>query len=260
MTPQKRQNRNRPRLVVAAVVALAATTAIALGGAVGGAGATKVRQLGKTANPPRPSCPKTPCEAVGSVTGFQAKAEGAKGLFKIRARGHIVAWAVDLSEPNSDQRNFFGDFYDDRQFGTQPSAGIAIIHNTEADKYQLKRQSQPVKLSSDLGRRDVITLDKPLRANKGDIVALTVPTWVPSFAVGQPNGDVWRASRASDSCSGRDEIQNGQPQTKVGKVRVYGCKYTTARLLYWAYFVADGQSGGGGNNGGGGGGNGGGGH
>ena len=167
--------------------------------------------------------------------------------------GNIVAWAVELSRPDSDQREFFGDFYDDREFGTQPSARIAVIRNESGDHYKLKRQSPAVQFSSDLGARAVITLAEPLRADQGDIVALTLPTWLPSFAVGQPKGDVWRASRASDACSGREEIQNGKPHTEVGQVRTYGCRYTTARLLYWAYFVPEPDQGGGGGGGGGGG-------
>lgn len=242
--------RGRGRRLTLATAALALALTLAL---TAGAGAVRVKLIGKTDDAPPPSCPKTPCEAVGSVTGFQTKADGEKGLFKVRAKGHIVAWAVELSRPDSDQREFFGDFYDDRKFGTQPAAAISIIKNREGDQYELKRQSPAVKLSSDLGRRAVITLDKPLRVTKGDIVALTIPTWLSAFAVGQPRGDVWRASRASDECSGREEIQNGRPHTDVGSVRSYGCRYTTARLLYWGYFVADAAGGGGGGDQGGGG-------
>ena len=31
--------------------------------------------------------------------------------------------------------------------------------------------------------------------------------------------------------------RNSRPQQKVGSVRGYGCDYTSARLLYWAYYV-----------------------
>ena len=241
----------RTARLLGATLALIGVLGLALiGRGVDFAGAAKVKLVGKTDEAPPPSCPKSPCEAVGSVTGFQTKADGVNGLFKIRTRGQIVAWAVDLSRPDSDQREFFGDFYDDREFGTQPAARIAVIRNESGDRYKLKRQSPAVQFSSDLGSRVVITLAEPLRADKGDIVALTLPTWLPSFAVGQPRRDVWRASRAADACSGREEIQNGRPHKEVGQVRTYGCRYTTARLLYWAYFVPEANQGGGGGGGG----------
>ena len=31
--------------------------------------------------------------------------------------------------------------------------------------------------------------------------------------------------------------RKSRPQQKVGSVRGYGCDYTSARLLYWAYYV-----------------------
>ena len=39
-----------------------------------------------------------------------------------------------------------------------------------------------MKLSGALGRKEIFTLDKPLRIRKGQTVALTVPTWASNFA------------------------------------------------------------------------------
>src|SRR5919198_6446632 len=52
---------------------LALTVAIAVP-----AGATSARVIGKTKHTPSPDCPKTPCNAIGSVTGFQLAADGKK--------------------------------------------------------------------------------------------------------------------------------------------------------------------------------------
>ena len=43
-------------------------------------------------------------------------------------------------------------------------------------------------------------LKTTLAARKGDLIALTVPTWAPVLAVNLPQENGWRASRASD-CS-----------------------------------------------------------
>jgi hypothetical protein len=126
------------------------------------------------------------------------------------------------------------------RLGADPSARIGILRREKKVSYELRRQSPAVTLSSDLGTRPVITLRKPLAVKQGDILALTIPTWLSSFAVGQARRDVWRASRTPKGCTGRKAIQEGRPHQKVGSVRHYGCRYTTARLLYWGYFVPDG--------------------
>src|SRR5665809_62915 len=61
----------------AALLALCATVVIAGTGA-DPASAARAKTIGKTKKTPRPSCPKDPCEAVGSVTGFQTHASGTK--------------------------------------------------------------------------------------------------------------------------------------------------------------------------------------
>jgi hypothetical protein len=75
---------------------------------------------------------------------------------------------------------------------------------------------------------------------KGDVLALTVPTWASSFATGlRPRDHQWLASRKRGKCSGNANIKNGSPHQKVDTVRQYGCAYDLDRLLYWGYFVGD---------------------
>lgn len=221
------------------ILVLAVFTAGLVGGA-GDAGAAKSKTLGQTKKAPKPSCPGDPCEAVGSVTGFQQKAAGKKGLFKVGADGHIVAWSVELSKPDKSQRKFFGDFYRDGSFGTKSAASLAILKPKGKGQFKLKKDSPAVAMESELGSKPIITLRKPLKVKKGDVVALTIPTWLPNFAVEQARGDVWRASRSSDKCTGTEDIKDSRPQTERRKTRKYGCSYKTARLLYWAYFVSSG--------------------
>lgn len=219
----------------------------------GSAGAAKAKTLGNTKREPKPSCPRSPCEAVGSVTGFQQEADGKKRPFKVREDGHIVAWSVALSKPDKSQRKFFGDFYRDSVFGAASSARLAILKPEGKSRFKLKRQSHAVELTSELGKTPVLTLNDPLKVKEGDVVGITIPTWLPNFAVEQSRENSWRASRSPKKCTGNDNIKNGRPHTEVGKTRRFGCTYPTARLLYWAYFVAarGGGNDGGGNNGGG---------
>lgn len=229
---------NRSRRASIAPFALAgllALCALLIGAAT--AAATPAKTLGNTARTPEPSCPKTPCEAVGSVTGFQMIADGVQAPFKAREDGFIVGWAIDLSDPNKPQHDFFADFYQSGTFGMTPTARIAVLKRGDERDYKLKAQSPVVTLSSALGTKQTFTLTDPLKIRKGEFLALTIPTWAPSFAVdlaGPTN--VWRSSRVDGQCSGTTNIKAGKPQQKLGSTRSYGCDYKTARLLYWGYY------------------------
>ena len=78
-----------------------------------------------------------------------------------------------------------------------------------------------------------------LRVKAGDIIGVTVPTWAPAFAQGQPSNNAWRASREVGKCVNSTDVRQGEPQEKVGTRAEYGCRYATARLLYTATVVED---------------------
>jgi hypothetical protein len=203
------------------------------------AGAAQVSEIGKTKRTPKPNCPKNPCEVVGSMTGFQLSASGSKRPFRVRKDGSIVAWSVALSRPNSKQRKIFGNFFKGSGFGTAPSARLAVIAKTKGVAYKLKRQSPVQTLTHALDSTPIFTLKTPLGVKKGDIIALTIPSWASMFKRDLSNANAWRASRDKGRCDQEADIKDGRPQTRVGKTRQYGCKYDQARLLYWAYFVKD---------------------
>ena len=169
-----------------------------------------------------------------------------------------MAWSAKLSKPDKTQREFFGDFYRDNEFETSPAARLAILKPKGKSEFKLKKQSPAIELKSELGGTPLVTITHPLKVKKGDVLGLTIPTWLPNFAVEQSREDSWRASRSPKKCTGEDDIRDSRPHTEIGETRRYGCRYTTARLLYWAYFVptgGGGNGGGGGNNNGGGGNN-----
>jgi len=210
------------------------------------AGARRATVLGQTKHKANPACPadtnKHPCSAIGSVTGFMTNADGNKHPFNVFKEGKIVAWAIDVSRPDKEQRNFFGTLFKSEAFGQHPSARISVIKNKSHGKYKLVKQSKAMDLQSVLGRKQIFTLNKPLRVHPGQVVALTLPTWAPNFAVNlSPDANQWRASRRKGKCNtDRDHIANvkaSRPQQDVGSLRPYQCRYEGARLLYWAYFV-----------------------
>lgn len=192
--------------------------------------------LGKTAGEPDPSCPNLPCQAVGSVTGFQVDNGQTRLPFLVPHDGAIKSWTLTLAQPTNSQRTFFNGF-----FGTPPEARLAILHRvpgTDPPRYALRRQGSIKVLSPYLGQ--TIEFGANLQVEKGDIVGLTVPTWAPAFAQNLSANNVWRASREPEACKNSTDIRQGEPQMKVGTRATYGCKYTTARLLYTATLVEGG--------------------
>jgi hypothetical protein len=228
--------RRARRAITFAALCVALVGVVAVSSAIG---ARQARVLGKTKHTPAPACPKD-CEAVTSVTGFQRVANGEKSPFRVNRNGKLVAWAIDLSRPKKSQRNFFGRLFRGATFGKDPSARLAVIKHKQGRRYKLLRQSPAVNLSGFLGRKQIFTLDRPLNVRKGQIVAFTVPTWAPNFGTGvSRKNNKWRASRSKRRCntSRLSNAKRSRPHRKVGSVRRYACDYTSARLLYWAYFV-----------------------
>lgn len=189
--------------------------------------------LGNTATVPDPSCPDLPCQAIGSVTGFQVNNGQTQLPFRVNTDGTIKAWTLTLAQPTNSQRSFFNGF-----FGTPPEARLAILHRVPGSnppRYALRRQGSVKVLSPYLGQ--TVKFSSNLEVEKGDIVGITVPTWAPAFAQDLAANNVWRASREPGTCTNSTDIRQGEPQQKVGSRRIYGCKYTTARLLYTATLV-----------------------
>lgn len=206
---------------------------------VGGAGAATASRttvvLGSTANAPDPSCPELPCQAVGSVTGFQVSTNQSKLPFRVPRKGRIKAWTLTLAQPTNRQRAFFNGF-----FGTPPEARLAILRRipkTSPPRYNLRRQSRTRVLSPYLGQ--TVKFGASLRVQKGDIVGLTIPTWAPAFAQDLSARNAWRASRERGKCRNATDIRQGSAQQRIDKRRTYACRYATARLLYTVTVVLD---------------------
>jgi hypothetical protein len=219
------------------VAAIAACSLAALTVAFAGTSAAKVEEttvtLGMTATTPDPSCPGLPCQAIGSVTGFQVNNGQTVNPFLVPRDGTIKSWTLTLAQPTNSQRSFFNGF-----FGTPPEARLAIIRRvpgTNPPRYNLRRQGAIKVLSPYLGQ--TVKFGSNLKVEAGDIVGISVPTWAPAFAQDLPDNNVWRASRAPGTCTNSTDIRQGEPQQKVGARATYGCKYTTARLLYTATLV-----------------------
>jgi hypothetical protein len=240
----------------AVALAAAVTGVIAFG--LSSATATKSTVLGAVKDTPKPLCPKN-CNVFGTVTGFGVSSNGQKGLYRIPGDGRIVAWSIDMSKPSKEnQADIIAKIGEHKKYGTDGVARLAILKHKKNKKggknksrYTLAKQTPVVNVQPNFGHKPIYTLKKPLRVKKGQVAALTSPTYVPNYAnAGGGSANRWKASRP-EGCPG--EPQDAKPQMRKGTTRNYGCVFSGERVLYYAYFVKTKKGGGGkGGNGGGG--------
>jgi hypothetical protein len=178
------------------------------------------------------SCPSSPCLAVSRTTGFQVKVGAVKNPLSAPRAGSVVAWTVMLGKPSASQIKFF-----DANEGGPSEAGIAILRAQKKPRltYKLIATAPTVKLEKYFGKTVQFPLATTIPVRKGDIVALSVPTWAPALALGFGNDTSWRASRQKKGCS---TTSSQSTQTNVGSAVQYYCLYQTARLAYSATLVS----------------------
>lgn len=280
--PSSQQNVSRPALrsgvLFTAILGITACLAfVGLSGVADGKSGQRA-VLGATKNKVTPNCGTRAtgrdCVAVGKLTGFQSLQKGVTGRNFVVPfnRGKVVAWSIQLSNPTRKASREYGAAqmpYFNRLFGSPSKAGITILRQVEKNRkgpprYKLIRASGTQVLNPYFGTEVKFAI-RPLNVIKGDIVALTIPTWAPAFWVPRACNvlatndylnparcanaqkyNTWRASRAPTRCVvGTDDfdrpneaLQKSYPQAKTNSVRAYGCYYVGSRLLYKATVVA----------------------
>ena len=191
-------------------------------------------EIGGSDELPASGCPADNlCRAVTGVTGYQIQVGTKKNPYLVRSSGKVVALTLRLPELTKDQIKYFEDNYDG-----EPQVKIAILRPRVRKgvkyRYVLAGQSETFNVAKYLNSTPQFPLKQSLTVKKGDIVALTVETWVPAFAIQQGSTTAWRASRDSKSC----KKLNKATHEKKGEIKVYGCQYNTAQLLYKATVIS----------------------
>jgi hypothetical protein len=209
------------------------------------AAASKSIILGKTSNYPDAACARPRrCQVVARVTGIQMAADGRSNPFRVPRDGQLVSWWLTLPRLTDAQIKSFN-----KLFGGEPKARLAVVRRGVRDRYRLVRQSDPVPLADKLGTKGRVRLrlPQPLAVKRGDYVALTAETWLPSFAVNlNASRNNWLASRVSRRCQTPPSnnvkrferyYKHNDAQLQASTAKPYQCSYETARLIYWARLV-----------------------
>ena len=213
----------RLKPLVFACLALAAAPAAA---------SADVREVGQPEPFPAASCPEN-CQAIAQVSGYNVEIGKSKNTFRINRPGKVVAFTMRLGEPNADQLNYFK-----TTFGAVSQARVAILKPARTkQRHRLVRQSELFNLEPYFGTTPTFALSRALQVDKGNIIAITVPTWAPAFAHGLSSDFAWRSSHHDDACT--SATPPPAAQMSINSLRIYGCFYRTARLLYSVHFVLD---------------------
>jgi hypothetical protein len=207
--------------------------------AVPSAASARVVELGAGSTQPAvSSCPGNPCRAVYQVTGYQGRSGNLKNPFYIRRDGYLVAFTVTLPELAQNQIDSFN-----ARFGGAPSVRLSTLRRGDKRKtrlnHRLLRQSDVYDVENYLGSSPTFVFKEPLRVKKGNLVALTVPTWVPALAADLTGSNWWRSSRLKGKCGSDDALAPPSTQETPREIIRYGCTYKRARLLYTATYIPD---------------------
>jgi len=213
---------DRPRLIVAAGAVLAALVFAAPASA-------RIIEVGATAAQAAPTCPSSPCRAVTRTTGYQAKVVDSRAAYVVPRNGRIVAWTITLGSPDARQIEFFQDSYG------EASAQLAILRRGKRLFHRVIGQSPVQQLQPYFGQSVQFALERSIRVRRGEVVALTVPTWAPALSQLVDDGSSWRASRAKERCS---DFDRQTAQTQMSQLTQYRCLYRE-RLTYSATLITD---------------------
>jgi hypothetical protein len=225
--------------IVAAVVAVITLSGTAVAAA---ATAVKTAQIGVDGVSLVP--PTCPSGATGSactiilpkVTAFAIERNGTVSPTAITASGTITSFKVGVSQLSSNaklQSSYLTGL--NASYGGAPEVRLTVLRplgNPTAERYRTVEQSRVYNVTSDLGKVVSFALQTPLPVVRGEVLALTVPTWAPVLSIKLSTAKYsYRQSRSS-SCT--TVPKTSYAQTRLGNQALYGCTYKGTRIEYAA--------------------------
>jgi hypothetical protein len=211
-----------------------------------------VIQVGQTKSPiTAPACPKgtssSSCKIVlERTTAIQTKSDGVAHPAAIKQDGWIVAFTVGLSQLSSDASTVHSLLHGlDTAYGGTPQLALTVLAPGAKGAYTVAAQSGNYHLIPFLGQVLTEPLSLPpkfsaftaLPVKKGDVLALTVPTWAPILTYNLSASQFAYAQSRTRNCNAAAASQTAQ--TKVGSSQKYGCAYTGTRVQYSATEVTN---------------------
>lgn len=187
----------------------------------------KTHELGATADAVTPSCPDS-CFVVTRTTALQVRSGQTKYPTTAPKSGRVVAFTLQLGRLSDRQISFFNSTY-----GGTSRVQVTVLRGKPKRFFEVVAQTGIFRIQPFFGTTVTFPLKTTLPVRKGDVIALTVPTWAPVLAVNLPRENGWRASRAT-RC---DDLFTLTAQQVIGNEAQYKCLYQTARVTYSATLI-----------------------
>jgi hypothetical protein len=218
-------------VLAAAAVALAAVPAY---GAIIELGATKTPLLA-------PACPPktTPQQCViilTRVTALETIRDGLAYPTTVKKAGRIVAFTVGLSALSASRTTRLTDIkFLDHQYGGTTQLAITVLAPSGAKKlrqWKVVAESPLFHVQPYLGEVVQLPLTSTLPVRRGDVIALTTPTWAPVLSIDlSAKQFAYRQSRAANCIN---PAGTSRAQLTVGASARYSCDYPGTRVEYTA--------------------------
>jgi hypothetical protein len=211
-------------------IPLGVALAVCLLGAAASTASAKTYELGASDDAATVSCPDN-CFVVTRTTAMQVRTGTVRYPTTAPKSGRVVAFTLQLGALSDRQIHFFNSTY-----GGTSRIQLAVLREQPRPKrsFQVVATTGIFKIQPFFGTTVEFPLKTTLPVKKGDLIALTVPTWAPVLAVNLPKENGWRASR-DDSCT---DLLTQTAQMTVDSATQYKCLYQTARVTYTATLIS----------------------
>jgi hypothetical protein len=204
--------------------------------------------------------PTCPADAQGDncrilltqVTAYETLGDGVADPDTIKQSGVISSFTLGLTSTQTITPTILAT--EDQKYGGQPEAQLTALIPTgtaASPSYRVVAQSEVVKLRSELGQVAEFPLTTPLPVVRGEVLALTIPTWAPVLAIEQTATQFsYSQSRAKSMITTKVATKTGTKtervsscntsstvnlaQVVVGELSNYTCNFPGARIEYSA--------------------------
>jgi hypothetical protein len=236
--------------VLAATVVAAALVPAAASAANVNIGVTKTPLSSPTC--PANVKPKDCTILLTQVTASETLGDGIANPDTVKQSGVISSFTLGLASATLITPTIYSE--ENGKYGGPPEAQLTALIPTGTPAkptYRVVAQSEVVKLHSELGQVAEFPLTAPLPVVRGEVIALTIPTWAPVLAIEQtPTQFAYAQSRAksmvtikvatktgtkterASSCTTQSTVNLAQ--IVVGELSNYSCNYPGNRIEYSA--------------------------
>ena len=171
-----------------------------------------------------------------TVTSLETIADGTAYPTTVKQAGRIVAFTVGLSSLDTNTKTRKTEIHQaDVGHGGTAQVAVTVLRRVGAArlrKWKVVAESPSFHVQPYLGMVVQLPLDTTLPVQRGDVVALTTPTWAPILSIGHATKTfAYRQSRGANCASAP---ATNQAQMTINATTAYSCNYPGTRVEYTA--------------------------